>query len=82
MPDLQIVLESAAAAMIFYGTFKHGQPLSAHFVKLEAHNWSSAAEILSLMYQDRWDCCFPASDAHLVGDRTEVRFGSTKPEQP
>jgi len=60
----------------YFATFRRGQPLAACFCKLEADSWDSATEVLTHMYRDLWDCCFPEAEQHLVGDRTEVKFGT------
>ena len=64
----------------FYATFRRGQPIAVHYVKLEAHDWYSACEILSIMYPLGWDCCFTEEERHMLGDRTEMKWGLTNIE--
>ena len=69
--------------MIFYATFRRGQPLAAHYVKLvDVPFEASAVEAMNLMYQDRW-CDLYTEDEKPILDRmnlTEKRFGITNYE--
>lgn len=64
--------------MIFYATFRRGQPLAAHYVKLvDVPFEASAVEAMLHMYQDRWARLYTEQEKPIL-DRlnlTEQPFG-------